>query len=153
MEIVSFKSYSFLQQNFKFQVMFFLFVLWMAVIIMNLLIGLTISSIEHLNERAEKLGVIDRLLEIMEYTNVRSRFFKKPESIKEIFEKNKSPSWKVLCFLYFQIAFFIFKIPAFFWKGPFKFNNYINRFLTIFDTHLHLIDRNRHMGNHPPSST
>ena len=93
--------------------MFFLFVLWMAVIIMNLLIGLTISSIEHLNERAEKLGVIDRLLEIMEYTNVRSRFFKKPESIKEIFEKNKSPSWKVLCFLYFQwYVFPVFGLPS-----------------------------------------
>ena len=112
--------------------MFFLFVLWMAVIIMNLLIGLTISSIEHLNERAEKLGVIDRLLEIMEYTNVRSRFFKKPESIKEIFEKNKSPSWKVLCFLYFQITCpYIFKIHAFFLKGA--FNNYLDRFLTVFD--------------------
>ena len=134
--------------------MFFLFVLWMAVIIMNLLIGLTISSIEHLNERAEKLGVIDRLLEIMEYTNVRSRFFKKPESIKEIFEKNKSPSWKVLCFLYFQITcLFHFQNTCFFGKGAFKFNNYINRFLTIFDFHLHLIDRNRHMGNHSPSST
>ena len=41
--------------------LFFLFVVWMAVIIMNLLIGLTITGIEELNREGKKMKILERL--------------------------------------------------------------------------------------------
>ena len=76
---------------FYLQIMFFLFVAWMAIIIMNLLIGLTISSLEKLNEKAEKMRVKNRLDELLENKHVKKSFVRRREGIIKTL-KDKSPS-------------------------------------------------------------
>ena len=81
---------------FYLQIMFFLFVAWMAIIIMNLLIGLTISSLEKLNEKAEKMRVKSRLDELRENKHVKKSFVRRREGIIKTLKNNKSPSYKVI---------------------------------------------------------
>ena len=50
--------------------LFFLFVVWMAVIIMNLLIGLTITGIEELNREGKKMKILERLSYCKEHVQV-----------------------------------------------------------------------------------
>ena len=81
---------------FYFQIMFFLFVAWMAIIIMNLLIGLTISSLEKLNEKAEKMRVKSRLDELRENKHVKKSFVRRREGIIKTLKNSKCSSYKVI---------------------------------------------------------
>ena len=85
--------------------MFFLFVAWMAIIIMNLLIGLTISSLEKLNEKAEKMREKSRLDELKENKHVKKSFVRRREGIIKTL-KDKSPSYKVFEICDYYWAFF-----------------------------------------------
>ena len=76
--------------------MFLLFVAWMAIIIMNLLIGLTISSLEKLNEKAEKMRVKSRLDELRGNKDMKKCFVCRREGIIKTLKNNKGPSYKVI---------------------------------------------------------
>ena len=68
--------------------MFLLFVAWMAIIIMNLLIGLTISSLEKLNEKAEKMRVKSRLDELLGNKDMKKCFVCRREGIIKTLKNN-----------------------------------------------------------------
>ena len=75
--------------SFFFQILFFMFVIFLAVIIMNLLIGLTVTSIEALNQEGQKVKAVKRLDAI-----VKSVVFSNGYAVK-LSEKMKNLTSKV----------------------------------------------------------
>ena len=57
-----------------FQVLFFLFIVWMAFIIMNLLVGLTVTKIEELVKTGEKIQAIKRVEDIFGMAKMMKKF-------------------------------------------------------------------------------
>ena len=81
-----------------------MFVIFLAVIIMNLLIGLTVTSIEALNQEGQKVKAVKRLDGIVKsvvFSNgyagsiLAARFAKPSEKFKNLTKKVKFPRSKV----------------------------------------------------------